>query len=85
MKTILLNTIVFKNLHYLYRCILKSNIFNIQRGKFLFKPDKNKRVHISYDNDMSIDHEKHYHRPNTRPVVEKQTLIQEKKKQKKSQ
>mgnify|MGYP006288411865 CR=1 FL=1 len=84
MKTTIINTDVLKSLHYLNSSIVNSKTFNIQRSRLIFKPDKNTPVYKSNFKDMYFDHEKHYHRQNTLPVVEKQTLIQEKKKQKKS-
>lgn len=84
MKTALSNTVVLKNLHHLYSSILNLKTFSIQRSRLIFKPEKNTIVHISNVGDMSVDHEKYHHRPNTRPMVEKQTLRKEKRRKKNS-
>jgi hypothetical protein len=63
----------------LYHMISSSNIFGIRVNKLLFKPEKEITTHPSGSN-MSIDKEKHYHRSNTYPLAEKQSLLKDKKK-----
>ncbi|MBK3519173.1 hypothetical protein [Carboxylicivirga marina] len=68
----------------LYHIISNSNIFGIRAKKLIFKPEKEITIHPSGSN-MSIEKEKHYHRVNTRPVAEKQSILKEEKKIKHSE
>ena len=79
------NSVILKSLHNLYFKITNSRLFNIQRRRLIFKPEKNTPIQNSYVNNMNFDKEKHDHRPNTSPAVENQTLINNKKKKKRSQ
>jgi len=79
MRTISTNTGFLQNLDKLYHLISSSNIFGIPANKFIFKPDNEITIQTP-NNNMMADKEKHYHRTNTHPVAEKQTLFKEKKK-----
>lgn len=47
--------------------------------KMYFKKERNTVVYQKQQN-IVLDNEKHYHKPIAKPVVEKQTLLKEKKK-----
>ncbi|MFC2087762.1 hypothetical protein ACFLSA_06350 [Bacteroidota bacterium] len=83
MKTSSINTGFLQTLHYLYNKITSSKIFIIPATRLVFKPNRKSTVQINYK-EMKIDTEKHYHRTVAKPVVEKQTLLKEKKKAKSS-
>lgn len=60
-----------------------SVVSGIPSDKNYFKPRKESTIQVKKEG-MKPGFEKHYHRPVSKPVVEKQTLSQEKKKMKSS-
>lgn len=76
MKTRKNNRGVLQALRYLYHKIVNTKIFNIQRRKLIFKPWRKRTVFISNLKYSGTDGKKHWHRPFTRPVPEKQTSIE---------
>ena len=49
-------------------------------GRRIFFRPQNKSVFQPQEMSFKPDSEKHYHRPKSKPAVEKQTLLKEKKK-----
>ena len=78
------NTGFFRSFSKLFQKISSSGIFGIQPNILVFKPEKEITIH-TYKSSKGIDKEKHYHRSNTHPVAEKQSLSKEKKKVKDSE
>ena len=74
------NNSLTKRIVRLFHKITSSNILGNQENKLLFTPDNEITIQPTKSN-MSIDIEKHYHRPNAHPVPEKQSLLKEKKKE----
>lgn len=56
-------------------------VSGLPREKVVFKPKTNTILQNKKEN-FKTDSEKHYHRPMSKPAVEKQTLLKEKKKAK---
>ena len=56
-------------------------VSGLPKAQFLFRP-ANKSIYHIKGSYVKPDSEKHYHKPIAKPVVEKQTLIKEKKKTK---
>jgi hypothetical protein len=75
------NTGLFRFFGKLHDTISKSNIFGNKANKLLFKPDKEVTINSS-KSKMRIETKKHYHRTNTHPLAEKQSLLKNKKKAK---
>ena len=59
--------------------IITAVVSGLPRKEIVFKPEINSRVQNRKEN-IKTDNEKHYHHPISKPVVEKQTIIKEKKK-----
>lgn len=71
-------------LQSLWNCfnkIDKAIISGIPSNKVYFKPNKKSTLQIK-NKEIGPDTEKHHHRPISKPVVEKQTLLKETKKAK---
>lgn len=77
------NTGFFRIFVKLYHTISRSGSFGIKAKKLLFKPENELTIYPS-DSKMRIETEKHYHRSNTHPLAEKQSLLKNKKKAKAS-
>lgn len=78
------NNRILQGFGKLYHIISNSNIFGIRTKKILFRPEKEITIHPS-GSSMSIEKEKLYHRVNTHPVAEKQSILKEGKKVKHSE
>ena len=61
--------------------IIKAIVSGIPSKKTYFKPNIKSRVSLR-DEEIGSDTEIHHHRPFSKPVVEKQTLLKEAKKAK---
>ncbi len=59
--------------------IPKAIVSGIPTQKIYSKPDKVSKVY-SGDDEVMHDFDKHHHKPESKPVVEKQTLLKETKK-----
>ena len=64
-----------------FRKLVKAIVSGIPSEKIYTNPGGKSRIPINKLNVKS-DIEKHYHKPVSKPVVEKQTLLKEKKKEK---
>ena len=62
-----------------FKKIINSKDLSIPSTKLIFRPN-NKSTIESPKNKKNTDFNKHNHKPNTRPVAEKQSLLKEKKK-----
>lgn len=67
------------NLTSLFSRIATVMISGLPRNKVLFKPVNKSFLQYRKEN-VKINSEKYYHKPIAKPVVEKQTLLKEKKK-----
>ena len=59
--------------------VVKAIVSGIPSQKVYLEPNKKSNVFVG-DEEIKPDHEKHYHRPPSKPVVEQQTLRKEIKK-----
>jgi len=82
MNNILINKSYLQILHYAYNKVLNFKIFNIQRRKLIFEPEKNTSIHILKVDELRIGHERHCRKPNTRRIIEKQTVLKKKEQKK---
>jgi len=73
-----------QNLWNLIRKIAKAIVSGIPTEKTDLTPHQKSAVYNT-QKKMKTDDQKHYHKPVGKPVVEKQTLLKEKKKAKGSQ
>jgi hypothetical protein len=80
-KTFFLTTGFFRILSKLHHVISRFNLFGNKANKLLFKPEKEVTI-IPFKSKMRIETEKHYHKKNTHPLAEKQSLLKNKKKAK---
>ena len=59
--------------------VIKAIVSSIPSEKVYLEPNKKAKVYMG-DEEIKPDYEKHYQRPRSKPVVEKQTLLKEIKK-----
>lgn len=59
--------------------IATAVVSGLPKRKLLFRPVNKSLVHLG-KTSVKPDNAKHYHKPIAKPVVEKQTLLKEKKK-----
>ena len=57
----------------------KAIVSGMPSQKVYSKPNKESKVYLG-DEEIKQDYEKHYHRPDSKTVVEKQTILKETKK-----
>ncbi len=77
MKSQSTNNFVFQILRKVYLKISNAGYLYVPKVKYLFKPN-NEISFQTQNTSINVNYSKHSQRPNTHPVVEKQTLIKEK-------
>jgi urate oxidase len=81
MKTTNIYSSYLQSLGNYFNKIAKTIISRIPTNKVYFKSNNKSTVQIKNE-EIGPDAEKHHHRPISKPVVEKQTLLKETKKAK---